>query len=517
MEKYLIVVYFIFLPIICFAQPQPAIVSLKNYGGNYVDGFTTTGAVRTTDGGFIVNLYSNSSPSTGNLDSFCSITGKRNIFIKFNADASGIEWTKCYGADPLQDSVVFLYLFPQSNGDKVLVAVFTGGGGVYVTRRTASDAIVWQKSYSKGNNAGIYSAITTADGGYLIACNANYMDSNVTVHYGNWTVPDVWLLKLDSLGNKEWSKVFGGSSDDLPGSIIEVADGYLMVGSTNSEDVDAISSHGNGDGLIIKLDKNGNKLWSKCYGGTGGEGFTRGIAGRYNGILVAGETNSNNGDVQHHITGTNFWLASIDNAGNIIWENCFGGGGQERCRVLCQSTDGTLWLGGSAEIIGGQVYTTYGHVDGFIIHADSLGQFISSKVVGSSDNDDYSFIEALPNGFVVAGGVRTNPDGFFNGVGQWADAFLIRFAPWTTSIQSIVNDKDFKVFPNPVKDMLQIEFTESAPREIAIRNVVGQEIFRKSTKCRNMKINTTGWELGVYYVCVFDRVVGYPAKKVVIE
>jgi len=510
MEKYLIVVYFIFLPIICFAQPQPAIVSLKNYGGNYFDAFTT--AIKTSDGGHILNLYSNSQPGTGNLDSFCSLSGKRTIFMKMNADATTIEWTKCYSADPAQDSVTFYYLFPRGNGDNILI----GGGGVVITKHDASDNVIWQKSYCRTSGA-ISTVIPTSDGGYLLGCMSNYTDSIIPIHYGSWMDPDIWILKLDSLGNKQWSKVFGGSLEDAVKSLVEVSDGYMVIGATASADYDCSSSHGDGDGLVIKLDKNGNKLWSKCYGGSASEGFNAGVSGNSNGIFVAGEVNSGNGDVQHHITGTNFWLASLDSTGNILWENCYGGGGQERCRILCKGTDGTLWLGGISETAGGQVYTNYGHIDAFIVHADSAGQFLSSKVIGSSDNDEFLFIEAVPSGFILTGGVRSYPDGFFSGGGQWAEAFLIRFAPWTTSVQSVVSGNDFKVFPNPVKDMLQIEFTESAQRVVVIRNVAGQEIVRKSTKSRNMKINITGWEAGVYYVCVFDGLASYPAKTVVIE
>ena len=73
---------------------------------------------------------------------------------------------------------------------------------------------------------------------------------------------DVFLLKIDKDGNEIWNKSFGGWKEDVGEKIIETSDGYIIGGYTES--------YGNGDAdfWIIKVDENGNEIWNRTYGGS---------------------------------------------------------------------------------------------------------------------------------------------------------------------------------------------------------------------------------------------------------
>src|SRR5205823_4009258 len=82
---------------------------------------------------------------------------------------------------------------------------------------------------------------------------------------------DYWIVKLDSGATIQWSKCLGGSRYDEASSIKQTTDGgYIVAGVTNSNDGDVTGNHldsdslPNGDYWIVKLDSSGNIQWQKC-------------------------------------------------------------------------------------------------------------------------------------------------------------------------------------------------------------------------------------------------------------
>ena len=133
------------------------------------------------------------------------------------------------------------------------------------------------------------SSITRSiDGGYVIAGSSNSNNGDVS---GNHGLTDAWILSLDKDGNKLWQKCLGGSSYDEANSIITTLDGgYAMAGYTHSNDGDVSGHHGNADAWVVKLDKGGNILWQKTLGGRGADDAHEIVATSDSGYLVACNT-----------------------------------------------------------------------------------------------------------------------------------------------------------------------------------------------------------------------------------
>ena len=109
---------------------------------------------------------------------------------------------------------------------------------------------------------------------------------------------DFLVAKIDGSGLLQWVKTFGGSKDDRAFGVKSIpGGGFIVAGSTESNDGNVSGSHGQREVWAVKLDNNGNLGWQKCLGGSGSEeawDVTVGADGSY---VIAGYTTSADGDV----------------------------------------------------------------------------------------------------------------------------------------------------------------------------------------------------------------------------
>ncbi|MDD2891066.1 MAG: T9SS type A sorting domain-containing protein [bacterium] len=140
---------------------------------------------------------------------------------------------------------------------------------------------MWTKTY---DNVKGYWGEQTSDSGFIITGYTSSFGSGGT---------DVYLIRTDKNGNKQWSKPFGGYADDKGNSVQQTFDsGFIITGSTESYGVGGL------DIWVIKADKDGKKMWDKTFGGTG-TSFEVGYFVRQvkdSGFIVVGE--DNNWDVE---------------------------------------------------------------------------------------------------------------------------------------------------------------------------------------------------------------------------
>jgi hypothetical protein len=146
-------------------------------------------------------------------------------------------------------------------------------GNVLIGKIDSNRQISWIKVYGCSGGAGARSACQTADGGYAVLGNALSNDGYVTGFKG---VVDMWLLRLDKDGNLLWEKCYGSSQDDGSMSIANTPDhGFILLGATNGTDGDVPNHYGGFygiDWLVIKTDSVGNVQWSRDLGTVNDEG-----------------------------------------------------------------------------------------------------------------------------------------------------------------------------------------------------------------------------------------------------
>src|SRR5690606_12173075 len=145
--------------------------------------------------------------------------------------------------------------------------------------------------------------IETSNGGYaIIGTTGSYAQGQ----------SNMYLIKINDDLEKEWSQVFGGDNIEWGQSLVEVEDGFLLLGYTNS------FGAGGYDIYLVKCDLNGNFQWQRTYGGSDWD-FGYKLLEYDNTFYIAGESWSySNG-------GSDGYLLNIDLAGDVIWSDHFGG------------------------------------------------------------------------------------------------------------------------------------------------------------------------------------------------
>ena len=134
---------------------------------------------------------------------------------------------------------------------------------------------------------------------------------------------DIWVVSLNPAGAIQWQKVLGGDGFESGRSIEQsVDDGYILTGSTTSDDTgDVGSNHGGSAIWVVKLSPTGDLQWQKVLGGNGFESARSIGQSKDSGYILAGNTNSDNtGDVGSNQGGSSLWVVKLNQAGDIQWQ-----------------------------------------------------------------------------------------------------------------------------------------------------------------------------------------------------
>jgi gliding motility-associated-like protein len=235
-----------------------------------------------------------------------------------------------------------------------------GNSNYWVVKLDSRGKIQWQKCYGgSGLNEGdgARSIQLTPDHGYVVAGVASSNDGDVTGNHDGYG-QDYWIIKLDSTGNLQWQKCYGGSDNDWANSIQVTPDhGFIVAGFASSNNGDVGGNHIGyitggttfGDYWVIKLDSAGNLRWQRCYGGSSEEDMANSIQPTPDGgYVVAGYSHSNDGDVSGNHGSADYWIVKINDGGGIEWKKCYGGSGLDEAEFIQPTPDGGYIVAGSS-------------------------------------------------------------------------------------------------------------------------------------------------------------------------
>lgn len=116
-------------------------------------------------------------------------------------------------------------------------------------------------------------------------------------------------------------RTFGGSGDDRCYAVQQTADGgYILAGTSNSSDGQVTNAKGGFDMWIVKLNSSGTITWKKNLGGSDDDAAYSIDELAAGGYVVAGESKSSTGDIDNNKGGYDYWITKLSATGNLVWE-----------------------------------------------------------------------------------------------------------------------------------------------------------------------------------------------------
>jgi hypothetical protein len=300
-----------------------------------------------------------------------------------------------------------------------------GATDFWAVKTDAAGSLIWQKCYGGSDDDRIYDAIQTSDGGYIFAGPTSSNDGQVT---GNQGYQDYWIVKVDSNGNLEWQKSFGGSLWDVPFSIQQTWDGgYIVAGGSTSNDGQITGNHGGQDFWIIKLDPSGNLIWQNALGGSGQDEAIDIQNTSDSGSIVCGLSHSNDGQVSGNHGLDDFWVVKLNSSGAIQWQRTYGGSNRDAAYSINQTGDGGYIVAGYTQSFDGQVSGNHGQYDIWVVKTNATGDLEWQQCFGGSGIEVAWEIQKIDDFSYILIGQTDSNNGQVSGNHGNQDYWVIRF------------------------------------------------------------------------------------------
>lgn len=404
----------------CVACSHPTIVKQQTIGGNDED--VLHGMCATKDGGFIVCGYSYSDSSGEKAANNHGVIYSDLWIIKFNGNGE-IQWQKTIGGN---SNELYGTIDTTSDGGYILGSISTsdisgdktessrGAADIWIIKLDSVGNIQWDKTLGGSGNDVCHAVKQTMDGGYIIAgaSNSDISGDKTENCRGDF---DDWMIKLDDKGKIQWERTLGGEKWEFPGGVELTADNGIIMCGNSASDKSVYKSENNrgkrGDFWVVKLDKNGNKVWDKTIGGDDDDmalAIRKTIDGTY---LMAGFSSSNKSfeKSENSKGGLDIWIVKIDSMGNKIWDKTIGGDGEDQPVItehLEQTPDGGCIINGlsNSGVSGTKTDSCRGNYDCWITKLNKLGNIEWNKTLGGPGKDEAIDVIAIGNHKFVIGG-----------------------------------------------------------------------------------------------------------------
>ncbi len=407
---------------------------IKNFGGSGNE--SAQAIIKTTDGGFAILGHTGST----NGDITTKAEEENDYwFLKFDEN-SNLQWNKTYGGskDDIGQS-----LAQTGDGGFILTGYSMSSDGDasnnegfhdnWILKLDAQGNLEWESSYGFSGHDHSYDILEASQGGYFFTgflditsarADGNTEKGNSLTSHG---VGEFWGTKIDEEGTVQWRGYFGGTKNDRAHGVVQTNDsGFVMAGFTESDDFDISNTNGSYDFWVVKVDSFGNLIWERSFGGDGIEVSYDIAKTADNGFVVVGNTFSTNGDILLNHGESDMWMIKLDEEGDLIWEQTYGGSQFDLAQAVVQSKDGGFLITGNTKSDDKDSSLNNGENDIWLVKTNAFGDLVWEKSFGGSGLDfGFDLLENSDGSILIVGESSSTDFGSISSKGN-ADLILLK-------------------------------------------------------------------------------------------
>jgi hypothetical protein len=415
--------------------------------------------------------------------------GNLDIYVLKLNGLGHVEWMKTYGweHDDLVRSVV------EINGDFLILGDAWDFGysrlDMYLIKIDAMGNKLWDKQYGTNSKDTGYDILVLDDGTIALLGYSRKADP----------AGDIFIVKVDNEGNEIWRNNYGTTYDDYGIEIIQNTEGNLLIIGTEGGFYDDVYStyfnRHDADISLLCIDTDGNELWNKVYGGEGHD-FGYSVLQDDDGIYICGSTQSE-GNGSFDMT-----LIKTDISGNKEWSKTYGGSEYEYGISMAENTEQDLYIFGTTKSFGKNHSADY-----YLLKTDKHGTEIWNLTVGGDLIDiGFKVCATADSGAIVIGKSNSFGNGYF-------DVFVVKVDK-NGIIQNIINGidsiyiSDVQVYPNPIVDRGRFRYlsaVEIPQFYVEIISVSGQSISSFNVIAPNYNFNLEDIRSGFYFYRIRNK------------
>ena len=288
-----------------------------------------------------------------------------------------------------------------------------GNNDIFVQKMDASGNFLWARTFGGTSYDGCYSVSVDASGN-VYTTGVFYETADFDPGSGTYNITstggyDVFVQKMSASGDFLWAKAFGGESNDYGQSVSIDASGNVYTTGYFRGTVDFdpgpgtynLTSAGNSDVFVQKLDTSGNFLWAKAIGGLSSvEAYSVRVDASgnvYTAGLFYGTADLDPGPGTYNLTSNgsaDIFVQKMDASGNFLWAKAFGGTDYDGGQSVCLDASGNVYTTGFFRRTvdfdpgtGTANLSSAGDYDVFVQKMNASGDFLWAKTFGGAGDD----------------------------------------------------------------------------------------------------------------------------------
>lgn len=363
----------------------------------------------------------------GNPEGTVNAGGSDMLVTKYDA-LGNRQWTRLLGTSAIEEGIDIAV---DGSSNVLVSGPTTGGvggnenvGGIdfYLAKYSGNGSLLWTKQMgSSGDDWPTGLAVDSSGNVYTTGYTDGGLDGNTNA---NPPLFDSFVVKYDAEGNRLWTRQFGTVSHDTAGDlVVDQYGGIYTVGETAGS-MDGYVNAGVSDMFVVKYDADGNKLWTRQFGSPDLDSAWAITSDSLGDVIIAGDT-SGSFDGNNKIGNFDIAVVKIDRDGNKKWSRQIGSPDWDRIRSIASDQNGnTYLLGLTLGSLDGQGSTGWPSL--FVTKIAADGNQLWLRQISIDAQDDVRDIAVNSSGNIyVTGGTITDLDGNANAGKK--DLFVLKF------------------------------------------------------------------------------------------